>query len=214
MSRTRNGLGQARSGFGIHIKHMRIGLLGGTFNPIHMGHMALAKASLARFSLDKVIFIPAYIPPHKKVQSDPGADKRLAMVRLAVRGNRKFAVSDHEIKKKGISYTIDTVKFFGKKCGKKTQFFFIAGSDSLKGLSKWKKPGFLLKLVNFVVAARPDFVMAGPYKNRIVLLDMPEVDVSSTDIRSRVRKGKAVGRLVPPAVAAYIRMNRLYRQNS
>ena len=117
---------------------MRIGILGGTFDPVHNGHIYLAKKVCQRLKLSKIIFIPAYIPPHKKGTKVTQARHRHNMLKLAIRGNKIFKISDMEIKRKGRSYSVQTLRQLRKRYGQKAEIFFITGSDSLQELDKWK----------------------------------------------------------------------------
>jgi nicotinate-nucleotide adenylyltransferase len=187
----------------------RIGILGGTFNPPHLGHMVLAQESLRRLKLDKVIFIPAFMPPHKEVK---GASARLRhkMVTLACKGNPRFEVSKIEIKRRAVSYSVDTLRKLRSRYGKGAQLFFITGSDSLEALGSWKDINEILKLARFVVAARPDFPV-GKLKRGITLIRIPAIGVSSTMIRDRLRLSQPVRYLVPEVVRKFIKEKRLYK---
>lgn len=188
----------------------RIGILGGTFNPVHNGHLHMAGEALKKLHLAKVIFVPAYIPPHKKMRSGATAEERLEMLRLAVRGKRKFKVCPYEIKKKGVSYSVRTAAHLRKKYGKSAKLFFLIGADSLSGLSKWKRIATLQKSVQFAVAPRPGFKIRKAPAG-IVKLGMPKKNISSTDIRRLVRNEKQIMRLVPQKIAKYIGKRKLYR---
>ena len=186
-------------------------MLGGTFNPPHLGHLALARECLERFGLDKVVFMPAFIPPHKDVEDGVSPRDRLEMVRLAVTGEMNFEVSTHEMDKQGVSYSIESVEHFKKEYGPDTELFFLTGSDSVSALSTWKEPDRVLELTTFVVAARPGWSMKGPYEGKWKRIDMPEWDISSRMIRECVKEARSIDDLVPVAVAEYIRDKGLYR---
>jgi len=134
---------------------MRIGILGGTFNPIHIGHLILAEEALSKLRLDKVVFVPAYIPPHKHVEGSVKPKDRLKMVELAIADNGSFEVSTFELEAKKKSYSIDTLKEFREKYGEGAQLFFITGSDLLKDLFSWKNVNEIFKMSKFIVANRP-----------------------------------------------------------
>ena len=178
---------------------MRIGILGGTFDPIHNGHIYLAKKACARLRLDKIIFIPSYLPPHKKGLKITPARHRYNMLRLAIAGVKKFKLSDMEIKRRGRSYSVETLRRLKKRYGKKADLYFITGSDSIIELHKWKNLKEILKLCKFVIVKRPGFGFKGPGRG-IVFLEINAKDISSTDIRDRVRKGLPIKRLTKKTV--------------
>lgn len=193
---------------------MKIGVLGGTFNPVHAGHLILAEELREKLRLDKVIFIPTFIPPHKKTRDIAAAAQRLAMVRLAIRGNPCFSVSDVEIRRKGASYTIDTIRQL-KKTFPRDELVFIIGSDLLQYLDEWKDIGEVTKLVKFVVATRPGFplenlrTVSARYTN-ISTVPIRAVDISGFQVRECIRKGRSFRYLVPEAVHRYIVKNKVY----
>jgi nicotinate-nucleotide adenylyltransferase len=170
---------------------MKIALLGGTFNPVHNGHLLIAQTALDSYTLDKVVFIPAGLPPHKKSPRTSIQD-RLAMLRLAVRGNPAFAVSDWEIRQGRVVYTWETLEHF-HRLWPNASLFFIIGSDSLKTLPKWRKSNRIRRLCRVIAIPRID-----PF--------------SSTDIRRRVRRGLSLRYRVPQAVERYIQERRIYRR--
>jgi nicotinate-nucleotide adenylyltransferase len=159
---------------------------------LHIGHLAIAEEIRERMHLQKVIFVPSYMPPHKSEKKLAAADSRFKMVKEAIKDNPFFSVSDSEIKRRGKSYSIDTLRYFKKKYGKKTRLYFIIGSDSLPELKRWREIQNIFKLAGFVVVNRPGF------------------GVSSTQIRQRLAQGKSIQYLVPGAVAKIIRQQRLY----
>ena len=189
---------------------MRIAIFGGTFNPIHKGHMCLAKQAKKALKLDKIVFVPAYIPPHKSSQGVIGADKRFHMIELAISGKPDFSVSRYEINKKKKVYSVETVAYFKKVFPKNTQLFFLAGADSLKGLSRWKKSDRLIGLCEFVAFSRPGFEL-DTKTPRIKTINMTALDISSTCVRECIKKDKSITGLVPKAVADYIKQKSLYR---
>ena len=147
---------------------MRIGILGGTFNPIHVGHLVLAEEAREKLNLDKVIFVPAYIPPHKKEEALAEPNDRFKMVELALRGNSDFEVSSFEIDSKTTSYSVETLKAFKQKYGEEAKLFFITGADSLGEIYSWKEIDQIFKLSHFIVANRPGYDIAnGPADNKI-----------------------------------------------
>jgi len=188
---------------------MRIGILGGTFDPIHKGHLRLATAARRKLRLDRIIFIPANIAPHKKNRELLPASERYRMARLAIKGKPYFGISDYEIKKGGISYSVDTLKAFRKKTGKKAKLFFLTGSDSLSQLKAWKDFDKIAQLAEFVVAARPGHSIKRI--NGVHIIRVPTLDVSSTYIRERIKKGLSVKKFLTTGVYGYINKKGFYK---
>lgn len=179
----------------------RIGILGGTFNPIHTGHLLVAEGVKEELGLDYVLFIPCYLPPHKKPLKLAPARHRLAMVRLAIRGNPSFRISTIEIKRKGKSYSVDTLEELHRLYKGKARFFFIIGSDSISGLRTWKSIDKLMKLCKLVAVSRPGYRLRYP---GVKIIDIPTLPISSTDIRRLIKEGKSIRYLVPEEVRRYI----------
>ena len=188
---------------------MRIGMLGGTFNPIHIGHLILAEELREKLKLDKIIFVPAYLPPHKDNSDIAPAKTRYGMIKLAIKTNRYFSVSDTEIKRDGRSYTIDTIKEF-KNIYPKDELYFIIGSDLLKYLDAWKDLDEIIKMVRFIVATRPGYPLE-KIPSHISTLPIRAVDISGFEIRKAIRENKSFRYLVPEAVFKYIVKNKLYK---
>ncbi len=200
----------------------RIGILGGTFNPIHTGHLIMAEEVLHNHYLSKILFIPAYIPPHKYVNDLAEAHHRYQMIEAAISGKNNFEVSDIEIIRKGKSYTIDTVQEILDHYGKESEVFLIMGADSLNELELWKNIKNLSQLCHFIVINRPGYkIEASARLVEIIgsdnILDMErlriEIDpvgISSTDIRKRVYEGVEIKGLVPECVEKHIREHGLY----
>lgn len=200
----------------------KIGILGGTFNPIHVGHLVIAEEVCKHHQLSKVLFIPAFIPPHKSATDLADAHHRYQMVKKAIKGNEKFEVSDFEIKREVKSYTIDTVQDLLELYGTDSDVFLIMGADSLNELELWKDIKKLSQLCHFVIVNRPGFPTE--ISNRLTdiigkdnVLDMERlkveispVGISSTDIRKRLKDGAEIKGLVPSCVDAYIREHGLY----
>jgi nicotinate-nucleotide adenylyltransferase len=187
---------------------MKIGILGGTFNPVHIGHLILAEEAREKLGLDKVIFIPANLPPHKDNIDIADPQARLKMLKLAAKGNKYFAVSDIEIRRSGRSYTIDTIKTLKDKY-KGDELYFIIGSDLLKYLEGWKDLSEIFKIVKFIAATRPGY----PLENipaYIKTLGIRAVDISGFSVRQCVKEGKSFRYLVPEAVFEYINKTKLY----
>jgi len=190
---------------------MKIGLLGGTFDPIHMGHLIIAEWIRESRGLKKIIFIPTALPPHKKNVKMTDKKDRWEMVKLSIRDNPKFEISDIEIKKENVSFTVDTLKEFSKG---DNEIYFIIGGDSLKEFPTWKDPDEIIRLSNVVVARRPNYEDNGEkfvYSDKVIFSDSPEISISSTQIRERVKEGKSIKYLVHPAVEEYILKKGLYK---
>jgi nicotinate-nucleotide adenylyltransferase len=187
---------------------MKIGILGGTFNPIHIGHLILAEEVREKLLLDKVIFVPTYIPPHKQNSDVAAATERMRMVKAAIKGNMFLKASDIEIKRKGPSYTVDTVRALNKKFPG-DEMYFIAGSDLLKYLDEWKDFQELLGLVKFVVATRPGYPLE-KIPSYVKRVQIRAVDVSAFEIRRCIKEFKSFRYLVPEAVFEYINKKKLY----
>jgi nicotinate-nucleotide adenylyltransferase len=190
-------------------KVRRIGILGGTFNPIHAGHLVLAEQTRQRLRLEKVIFVPTYFPPHKELNALAPAQERYHMVAKALKTNPFFEVSSLELARGGVSYTIETVKKF-RSIYPRASLYFIIGSDSLEELSTWKNIEKLNKICKFVVVRRPGYAPRRLFPNMQVM-DIKVKNISSTDIRRRIRTGKSIRNLVPEEVRKYILKKKLYR---
>jgi len=188
---------------------MKIGILGGTFNPIHIGHLILAEETREKIGLDKVIFTPTYLPPHKGDSDIAKASHRLAMVKLATSDNPKFSVSDLEIRRDGRSYTIDTIKEL-KVMHPQDELYFIIGSDLLEYLDEWKDLNEIIKLVKFIVATRPGYPLE-KIPSHIATIPIRAVDISGFEIRKAIKDNKSFRYLVPAAVYEYINKEGLYR---
>lgn len=189
---------------------MKIGILGGTFDPPHIGHLRLAEEAHRKLGLDKVIFVPAFIPPHKGGRKITPPSIRLKMVAALIEGRDSFELSDAEICRREVSYTVDTIREFRSKYPDGTEFYFITGADSLEIIATWKDWKTLLELCHFVVANRPGFSLRS-FPDKVSILEIEPVDASSTLVRGYVRKGLAIDALVLPKVKAIIDSERLYR---
>lgn len=192
---------------------MSTGLIGGTFDPIHVAHLFMAEEALEQCALDRVLFVPAPRPPHKEVSDlSPFAD-RLAMVRLAVTDNPRLDVTDIEARREGASYTIETVRAIRAELGEGEPVSLIIGGDSLVQFRTWKDPERLLSEVELVVARRPgshDETVDAAIRDNARFLDMPLLGISSTNIRDRAREGRSIRYLVPETVRSYISEKSLY----
>jgi nicotinate-nucleotide adenylyltransferase len=191
------------------ISDMRIGILGGTFNPIHIGHLILAEEARERLGLGKVIFVPTYLPPHKDNSDIAPCQHRLTMIKLATSGNKYFSVSDIEIKRNGLSYTIDTLREF-ENLYPKDELYFIIGSDLLKYLDEWKDLNEIIKMVRFIVVTRPAYPLE-KIPSYISTVPIRAVDISAFEIRRCIKESRSFRYLVPEAVFKYIVKNKLYR---
>lgn len=189
---------------------MRIGILGGTFNPIHMGHLILAEEALYKLKLDKLVFVPTYMPPHKTVDVKINPKDRLKMVELAIEDNSAFEVSTFELDAKKKSYSIDTLKELRKIYGDDAQLFFITGSDLLKDLFSWKDVNDIFKMSKFIVANRAGYPVKDVPREVEKVVITP-IEISSEDIRKRIKQGKSIRYLVPEEVRRYIIESDLYK---
>ncbi|MDE2027141.1 MAG: nicotinate-nucleotide adenylyltransferase [Candidatus Omnitrophica bacterium] len=187
----------------------RIGVLGGSFDPIHFGHLLMAQSALEALKLDMVLFVPAYCSPFKAGRTPPDASKRLVMVEEAIKGNKAFKVYDGELRRKQISYTIDTLKELKEKYPQ-SQLFLLLGADNLKTFHRWKEPQGILKLAKLVILNRPGFDKESPKRWPHVKVNMPAVDISSSDLRQRLKTSKSIWYLTPKAVIRYIKRYHLY----
>ena len=187
---------------------MKVGILGGTFNPVHQGHVMIAQGGQQALGLERILWIPAKLPPMKTVEGDLSPEDRCRMVELAIAGVPTFAVSRLELDREGPSYTVDTLRQLRRDHPQVTWYFLI-GSDILPQLSSWREIETALTLATFVVVPRPSAPI-GTLPARVQRLDVPTVDVSSSEIRQRLRAGQSVDDLVPAAVARYIREHHLY----
>lgn len=192
---------------------MKVGIMGGTFDPLHIGHMMAAEAARDTYSLDEVWFMPSHIPPHKHEAGATGAD-RLAMVQSAVEGHEAFRILDWEIVRGGVSYTIETVRSLKAKYPGH-EFYFIVGADMVEYLPKWHGIEELVDLLTFIGVGRPGTpldlaALPGFIAEKVLLADMPLVDISSTILRSRAASGRSIRYMVPEQVYEYVQRSGLY----
>lgn len=184
----------------------RIGIFGGTFNPIHLGHLLLAETARERLALDRVLFIPTRLPPHKRVRGLLPGPARLQLIELAIRDHPAFVASDIELQRPGPSYSIDTVRLLRQRLPG-AALFLLLGEDMLA--ARWVAWGELSRLCTVVAARRPGTRPPAPVRG-IRWLAMPQVDIASTDIRKRLAAGRSIRYLVPPLVERHILQHRLY----
>jgi len=212
---------------------MKVGIFGGTFDPVHFGHLRAAEEVREAYFLDKIYFVPAYIPPHKQYIKITDYDSRLKMLRAAIKGNRYLYVSDLEIKRKGVSYTIDTVRAFERHF---EEIYFILGLDAFTEIDTWHDYPDLFYHTNFIVMERPNKLERNYYEvfpqdikgsikqydihtfehksgKKIQMYPVTQLDISSTQIRKYVLMGKSIRYLVPPAVERIIGEKLLYLNN-
>ncbi|MDR4509645.1 MAG: nicotinate-nucleotide adenylyltransferase [Candidatus Brocadiaceae bacterium] len=202
---------------------MKIGIFGGSFNPIHIGHLIVAEEVFQERALAKVVFIPTGISPHKEVANLIDASHRYQMVKEAIQGNTHFEVSDLEIKRSGKSYTIDTIRLFREIHGEKNKLYLIVGTDMMQEIRTWKNIEELSGICHFVVVNRfqnypegkflPDTILSDEKNTPIekLMVRIPPIGISSSEIRDRLREGRSIRYLVPENVERYIRINHLYR---
>ncbi|MCL5021462.1 MAG: nicotinate-nucleotide adenylyltransferase [Bacteroidetes bacterium] len=191
---------------------MKVGFFGGTFNPPHIAHLVAAESVRDRLKLEKILFVPAAMPPHKIKEKIVPASHRLQMVKLAISGNPSFDCSDIELNREGPSFTIDTIREL-KKSYSDYDLYLIIGVDLLMDFETWKMPEEILKECTVVAMNRPGFDLASVEKNlllRVELVNVPGIDISSTSIRRRVKSGRSIRYLVPLQVEDYIRAKSIY----
>ncbi len=202
-----------------------LGVMGGTFDPIHYGHLVTAEEALVQFQLDKVMFIPAGHTPHKDNREVLAAEERYLLTVIATASNPNFDVSRIEIDRKGLSYTIDTLRELRRIYGEDVQLFFITGADAILEILTWKDNEELYALCSFIAATRPGYSLdkfkelhllpenrrPSNRKPRIFFMEIPALAISSTDIRKRIREDRPIQYLVPEGVANYIRKSDFYK---
>lgn len=198
-------------------QQMRIGIMGGTFDPIHIGHLVAAEEARSQFALDKVIFMPAGVPAFKEKSHITPACHRLMMTELATASNPHFEVSDLEIVREGTTYTIDTIREL-KEIYPQAELFFITGSDAVFDIVGWRNSKELANLVTFIATTRPRYDIEEAKKRHqesivdfnIEWIEVPALSVSSTDLRARLKEGRPVRYLITRSVLGYILKNHLY----
>jgi nicotinate-nucleotide adenylyltransferase len=198
---------------------VNIGVIGGTFDPVHNGHLAIAEEAVSRLALEEVLFVPAGRPWLKADRPVTAVAHRVEMVRRAIASSPRYRLSTSEIDRPGPSYAVETITELRRQYGTGADLYFILGWDSLSELPRWHQPARLIDMCHLVAIPRPG--RAAPdldsleahvpgISQRVILMDRPMVDISATDIRQRVARGKSIADLVPETVAQYIKQNRLY----
>lgn len=222
-----------------HSKPVRVGLLGGTFNPIHLGHLEIARQTREALDLDRILFVPTGDPPHKSDKNLAPAKDRYEMVRLAIDSDPHLGLSDVEVRRPGKSYSIDTVRLLQQEYGPQAQLWFVIGLDAFLDIGSWREPAALLQLCSFAVISRPGtsfqslstLALLPPVpaqsladldagriakldiplgSRRLVCLRLPPCEISASDIRAKIRQGLSVANLLPPPVESYIIRHHLY----
>lgn len=198
----------------------RVGVFGGTFDPIHLGHLVIAEEVRTQIPLDRVVFVPAGLPPHKLDIHVSEAEHRVAMVELAIADNPYFELSRVDVDRFGPCYTVDTVAILRQAWGPEVEIYFIMGSDSLADLVTWRDPERLIRMCRIVAVGRPGYHVDLNELDRLLpgaaslirVIHTPLLEISSSDIQQRVREGRSIRYLVPKEVEAYIYEHRLYVQ--
>lgn len=188
----------------------KVGLFGGTFDPVHITHLIAAQQALQSVSLDEIWFVPSSVPPHK-AKAHTSGEHRLNMLQQAIRSREEFRTCDVELKREGPSYTVDTVRQLVAAYPRHT-FYFIVGGDMVATLHQWNEIDILAEKVTFIGLARPGYAFAKTTPYPVLQVEMPQMDVSSSMIRQWVQEGRTIRYLVPDAVYDYIKENRLYEQ--
>ncbi len=200
-----------------------VGLMGGTFDPVHYGHLVIAEEVCASLDLAEMVFVPAGEPPHKQGEVVTEARHRIAMLELAIASNPHFAISRVDVERPGPSYTVETLRLLREQWGMQTLIYFVIGWDSLEELPTWYNPGGILEQLAYLVAVhRPRHEEQPGYreqlekrlpelKHRLLTMPAPQLDISATDLRQRVAEGRPIKYQTPEAVEAYIAQHGLYR---
>ena len=198
-------------------KQKRMGVMGGTFDPIHYGHLVTAEAALSEFQLDEVVFVPTGQPWMKANRDVAAPEDRYLMTVIATSSNPRFWVSRIEIERDGPTYTVETLQELRRQTGDGVDLFFITGADAVLEIFQWKDPEEVLSLAHFIGATRPGYDVArfereAPTRHpNISVMSVPALAISSSDIRRRVRESRPIRYLVPEGVQTYIEKSRLYR---
>jgi nicotinate-nucleotide adenylyltransferase len=202
---------------------MNIGVLGGTFDPIHIGHLKVAEEVAARLELPRILFVPAGQPWLKANNAISSVQHRLEMVRLAIAGNPRFKLSTIEIERPGPTYTVDTIAQLQSQLVAGGEIFFVLGWDNLSQLPQWHQPKRLIEMCRLVAVPRVDFPLPNlpslekalpGIAERVILFDKPRIDINASEIRRRVARGLSIGELVPAPVERYIKEHGLYAKGA
>ncbi len=195
----------------------RYGIFGGTFDPIHFGHLIAAQAAAEALNLDRVVFLPSAHPPHKEIPSVSPYSDRKQMVELATKDNPKFLVSDLEAKRPDLSYTVRTLKDLHREFPRTTyQLILLIGADNLRDFNNWKEPEKIIEQIEIAVLARPGYQQSDApeiFRKKAKLVQIPLIEISSTDIRNRVKHNLPIQYQVPRDVADFINQKKLYHPN-
>ena len=192
---------------------MKIAILGGTFDPPHLGHLILADTVLKELNYDKVLFIPSKIPPHKNISGEVSNEDRLNMLKLSIEDDKRFSFDDYELKSEGISYSIKTLNYLYQNYNIDGKIALIIGADLIKDFHKWKEPEKISELANIVAVNREEnenLLKENIEKYKIKIIIAPRIDISSTLIRERIKKNKAFRYFLNDKVYDYIISNKLY----
>ncbi len=191
---------------------MKVGMYGGTFDPIHLAHLVVAEYAQSELALDQLLFVPSFVPPHKLSNKISLPDHRLAMLNLAVKENPGFDVCAFELEKGGTSFTIDTLYYLHSRFNiNRKDLFLVIGADNLVDFHRWKAPDDILAAAQIVVAGRPSYEIENPIYDDFIFLNSPLLEISASMIRERIQNNKSVKYLLPDAVIEYIREHELYR---
>lgn len=189
---------------------MRLGVLGGTFDPPHLGHLIVASAAFETLRLDRLLFVPAAVPPHKLGRVVASAEQRLEMVRLAIHGDDRFAVDDLELRRSGASYTVDTLRELrDREPG--SEIFFLVGVDQVRELHTWRDPEEVSRLACLAVLSRGGEQLPRTGSYRTLPVAVPRIDIAATEVRRMIAAGESIRYLVPDAVREYVERVGLYR---
>jgi len=200
-----------------------IGVIGGTFDPIHFGHLVIAEEVYATLKLAQMVFVPAGQPPHKPEQVVTPAQDRLAMLQLAIASNPHFTISMVDLERPGPSYTVETLRLLREQWGEQTAIYFVIGRDSLEDLLDWYDPPGILEQLDYLVAVkRPGYTEEKGYierleerlpgiRQRLIIMSAPQLEISATELRQRVAEGRPIKYQVPEVVEQYILQHGLYR---
>lgn len=200
------------------MKRKKIGIMGGTFNPIHFGHLLLAETAFFQFGLDEILIMPTKNPYYKKLSNSVTEEDRVRMVELAIADNPNFRLSKEELNREGATYTVETLRNLTRR-HPDCDYYFIMGADSLYHIESWKEPENILRMATIVVAGRAGTgssltsqieYIENKYEATIFRLNSPVLEISSNDIRRRVEVGESIRYLLPEQVAEYIREHKLY----